>query len=494
MTPTTIARSLKDYQPSFVIGSVMVFMLVFSAAFLFGKSLRLDEAQSLWQTSHSIEGVLTIIAQDVHMPLYFLMLRAWETVFGATAFGIRSFSFVFLLACVPLFYALAERAYSRTVAIMTVLLVATSPFLLWYGSEGRMYTLLLFLTVANQLAFLNLWSPKADKAYWLLYAVSAALGAITHYFFFFVLAIQAVFYLTHRHLFQPKALRGFIVTAVIVVAEYLVWWAYRTNVGKINADPFLSAPTSIDVFNVFSSFFLGFQSEALNTIFLSLWPIFVLMAFTLLSRGRTGRPETLYFLMAGLLPIVMAFVISLVLRPLFLPRYLIIALPSLYILVAHFIFVYRQSVAQNIAIAVILFMQIALFVQALSPSIQANEDYRSAASYLEQRVEADDLVVVSAPFTRYPMEHYYDGEARLATFPMWERYLELPAIPPYEEEDLAAATEEWKERYTTLYVLTSYDQGYEESLRLYLDHHVERIDHQAFSPGLNLYVYRLRYL
>src|SRR5690242_12313757 len=101
MAAITFPQSLKAYQPSFMMTSVVIFMLVFSAAFLFGKSLRLDEAQSLWQTSHSLGGVLKIIAQDVHLPLYFLMLRAWETLFGTTALAVRSFSFVFLAASVP---------------------------------------------------------------------------------------------------------------------------------------------------------------------------------------------------------------------------------------------------------------------------------------------------------------------------------------------------------------------------------------------------------
>lgn len=493
MTSTTLTRTLRLPSPALVMGAAVSFMLVFSALFLLEKSLRLDETQTLWQTSHSLIGVLKIIAQDVHLPLYFLMLRAWEAVFGANALVIRSFSLLFLVAAVPLFYALAKQAYSRQVAVLVVILVATSPFLLWYGSEGRMYTLLLFFTLVNQLAFLKL-RERTSASYWLLYAVASALGALTHYFFFFVLLVQTFFYLTHRHLFPRHTFRNLIGVAIFIMVECAVWFYYRTTVGKINADPFLPTPTSIDVFNIFSNFFLGFQGEYLNSLFLSLWPIFVLFAFTLLKRGRHVSPETTYLLLSALVPIALAFVVSVVVRPMFLSRYLIITLPALYILLAHFLFLYKRQVAYAGAGVLVVGMQAALFLQVLSPNVRIDEKYREAAEYVERRVAPDDLVVASAPFTRYPVEYYYSGDAKLVTFPHWERHLELPAIPPYQEQDLAGAIEEWRGQYTKLYVLTSYDQGYEEELRLYLDHHVERIDAKTFSPGLTLYVYRLRYL
>jgi hypothetical protein len=139
-------------------------------------------------------------------------------------------------------------------------------------------------------------------------------------------------------------------------------------------------------------------------------------------------------------------------------------------------------------------MQGALFLEAMSPDVRVNEEYREAAEYVEGNIHPDDLFVVSAPFTRYPLEYYYQGSARLATFPVWERYLELPVIPSYKETELAASLKNWQTKYTTLYVLTSYDQGYEKELRLFLDEHVERLETREFSPGLTLSVYRLRYL
>ena len=52
------------------VGSLMLVPIVVSFFFLMHESLRLDEAQSLWPSSRSFGGVLYIVAQDVHVPLY----------------------------------------------------------------------------------------------------------------------------------------------------------------------------------------------------------------------------------------------------------------------------------------------------------------------------------------------------------------------------------------------------------------------------------------
>jgi hypothetical protein len=50
--------------------------------FFFNQSLRLDESQSLWQSGRSAADILTIVAQDVHVPLYHELLHFWRICCG----------------------------------------------------------------------------------------------------------------------------------------------------------------------------------------------------------------------------------------------------------------------------------------------------------------------------------------------------------------------------------------------------------------------------
>src|SRR5690606_29479422 len=94
--------------------------------------------------------------------------------------------------------------------------------------------------------------------------------------------------------------------------------------------------------------------------------------------------------------------------------------------------------------------------------------------------------------TVYPIEYYYRGDARITTIPLWDRSVTGP-IPPFSSEKLAEEVPQIVEGYETLWLLLSYDQGYEEEVRLYFDERYDRLEHVPFSSGLNLYGYKLRY-
>ena len=85
--------------------------------FFFNQSLRLDESQSLWQTGRSAADILTIVAQDVHVPLYHEILHFWRIVVGDTVEYARLLSLLFYIASIPALYALGRLASALQVEL-----------------------------------------------------------------------------------------------------------------------------------------------------------------------------------------------------------------------------------------------------------------------------------------------------------------------------------------------------------------------------------------
>src|SRR4051812_20738531 len=152
-------RLLTRSRSLYAVAGLMAFVLIASYFFL-PQSLRLDEAQSLWQTSRSPAQILTIVAQDVHVPLYHELLRVWRLTVGDSVMLARALSLLFYLLALPTLYALGTYAYNRRVALFATALFALSPFMQWYGSEVRMYTLFTFLAIANHFFFLRLFRER----------------------------------------------------------------------------------------------------------------------------------------------------------------------------------------------------------------------------------------------------------------------------------------------------------------------------------------------
>ncbi|MBX4198394.1 glycosyltransferase family 39 protein [Candidatus Parcubacteria bacterium] len=479
-------------QNFWILVGLILFVIILSLAVFSRQSLRLDEAQSLWQTSHTPTKILNILAQDVHVPLYHMVLHFWQLFLGSTVVTGRMLSLIFFALSIPAMYYLGKRAFNSSISIFATALLAISPFMNWYGNEMRMYSLFTLLTILSQYFFIGIYK-KQDSDSWIGYFLVAFFGIFTHYFFWFVLLVQAIFYFMYKDLFLKGSLKRFISIAIILGLAFTPWIIYVQILGTVgNQAPILTIPNTVNVFNTFSQFIFGFQNDHLNTILVSLWPLTVLLGFLALRENERVSPEVIYMVMSVLIPIAAAFVVSVTLRPLFVSRYLILTIPSMYLLISWIFSTYPRPLRKALGVILIFAMLAGLAVEVINPSSPVKENYRQAADYLEQHASAQDVIVLSAPFTIYPVEYYYRGPTPVATLPIWNRY-ETGAIPPFDENKLQQEIDTVKGSHDKAYVLLSYDQGYEEKIRLYFETNFQRLELKEFSPGLKLYVYQLRY-
>jgi len=471
------------------------FAIFFSLTIFAQTSLRLDEAQSLFQTNRDVGGVLYAVAQDVHVPFYHLLLHFWQLFFGNDIFTARMMSLVFFVGTIFLVYYLGTYVFrKRSIGLFAALLLTISPFMNWYGSEARMYAMLVFFVVLHQIFFVKLLrTPK--PLFWVLFVVTAILGVYTHYFFGFVLLTEGLAFLLLRKNLPIK--HGIIklgLSAVAIVAALAPWILYVASLGAAsNTQPLLGQPTAVDLFGTYMQFLFGFQVDAVNTFIISLWPILLLFAFFALKRkGMKLSNEVVLFIMTATIPIVGAFILSIAVKPLYESRYLIVSLPALILFVSWLLTQYRPAIAYAVRSALVILILILFGVQATNPRAPVQEDYSSAVAYLNEKASASDVIVLAAPFTVYPVEYYYDGPAKLTTQPIWDRFKE-GSVPAFNEANVEKETNENVGAYQNAWVLLSYDQGYNEKLKKYYDGHFQRISEKTFSDGLVLYQYKIRY-
>jgi mannosyltransferase len=474
------------------IGLLMLLAGGLSYFYFMGQSLRLDEAQSLWQSSRTPLAILRVVAGDVHVPLYHELLHFWRLFVGDSVAAARTLSLIFYLLSIPALYLLGKTAYNRSVGLWAALLFTISPFMNWYGNEIRMYTLFAFLVILNQYFYIQILRGKRRDT-WFGYALTAVLGVFAHYFFFLNLAAQAIFYFLRRPLFPEGSLRRFITTAVIVVGSFLPWVAYVFIVGEAgNQTPHLATPSTVDLFSVVQQLILGFHNDHINTLFLSIWPLALLFGFFALGRHKRIAPETEYFMLAVAVPIAIAFIASFLLAPIFISRYLVLTVPALYLFIISLFNSFSFRMARISRASLVALMLLMLVLEIGSPSTPVKEDYRLASEYLTAHTSAEDAVVISAPFTVYPIEYYYHGAARVSTIPVWNQYAYGP-IPPFHSDTLPQEIASSTVDSQKVWLLLSYDQGYQKEVQTYFDTHYERLYEQTFSPRLTLYVYKLRY-
>ena len=137
------------------------------ARFLAPPELWLDEAQSVAIARLPLPELFAALEQDGSPPLYYLLLHGWTAVFGTSATAVRALSAGIGVLTLPLAWHVARRLAGRRVAVALVVLLATSPFLIRYSSETRMYALLVLLIKEDDkdtaCAFLNTLLQKNPK-------------------------------------------------------------------------------------------------------------------------------------------------------------------------------------------------------------------------------------------------------------------------------------------------------------------------------------------
>lgn len=470
--------------------ALMVFAVTVSLLFYLDLSLRLDEAQSLWQTRGSIASILNLVAHDVHVPLYHLIIHVWQSFFGNGVVAVRILSLIFFALNIPAIYMLGKLAYSRSVGLFGATIAAISPFMVWYGNEIRMYSLLTLLTILNFYFFISIYK-KDNKFSWIGYTITALLGVYTHYFFFLALIAQIVFFFSKKSIFPKRAFRNFTISASLVAASFLPWVIYVLKLGSAsNMRPLLLTPSSFDIFNTFSYFLFGFHPDVINTLLVSLWPLSVLFIFLALRQSIKLSPESQLFILSIVIPMILAYVLSFLLRPVFLPRYLILTLPPLLLIISAVIYTYPKKLTAVFQVALLAPMIGMLFLQGYSDETPVKENYRAAVSYLNREVSPRDLIVISAPFTVYPIEYYYRGLGKIETLPHWDR--SLPGgIPPLNKEDLPQSVGLITKGHDRAFLLLSYDQGYEDDIKIYFDSNFDKIETRNISHNMHLYVYAL---
>jgi len=189
------------------------------------QSFWLDEALTLGATDPPPPGIpfVTKLLWDVHGPLYTLIVALWRHA-GTSEAWLRLPGALAGIATVWLMYEWMRREAGREAAVIGALLLAVSPFHIYYSQELRFYPLLTMLTVLSLLSFrVFLDRPNARSA--LLLGLSLGLACLAHFMALFLCASFAV-YLVFTGRARGVHLRYGLLAAVaafVIVSP----WIYR---------------------------------------------------------------------------------------------------------------------------------------------------------------------------------------------------------------------------------------------------------------------------
>ena len=380
-------------------------------------SIWYDESVSLLLAGKDLAGMVAHTAGDIHPPLYYALLGGWTRLAGSSQLAAGFFSMLWGVLLIPLAYRLGRRTAGRDAGLLTAFLVAISPYNVWYSQELRMYTLGACLGIAAVLA-LRAALREGKPAGWIIYAVSAAAGLYTLYYFAFLLIplngwALAVALGRGAERGRRRLLAGWAAANAGALGLYAPWlpvfWRQATQPPVPPWRQFV--PVGAMALEGWSALSFGQSVEPAQ-----IWPLLALTlalagvgAVALLRRDRADG-----WLIIGLLlgPAALIGLISLRV-PLYHVRYLFTYSPAFYVLLgaglAALSRAWRRRGAVAAALTVLALAGGALFSLAQyhwSPAYAA-DDHRSAVRYLDEHWRPGDAVLINAGYV-YPAFLYYN--------------------------------------------------------------------------------------
>ena len=273
----------------------------------------------------SLSGVLAQTReQDVHPPLYYLLLDGWSLLLGESVFIVRLLSALLALPGLAAVYASGRLLFDRRVGLMALLVTGTASFFIYYTREARMYTLLLALAALSMWAFLR-WLRRPTWTRSLVYTVLLAALIYTHYVGALVILTQAVYLVGLRFAGDETPERPFLpyMGALVLFAPWLP--AFAGQVGAHPAGP-LAAALPSDWGTVAALWFVLTSAHG---------GLFVVPVLLALPRASRYKHSLALLVLWFLLTPVILFALNAWYAPLFQIRYTIAILPAGALLVAY---------------------------------------------------------------------------------------------------------------------------------------------------------------
>ena len=403
------------------------------------QSLWLDEAYTVsYAGAQTLQSTLEhALKPGENGPLYFFIMHHWLEKLGSDAASLRAFSVVAGIAAVPLAAWAYWRVLPSPLPLILAFAIAVAPYQVWYAQEGRMYTLVLALSLLGIGAHLRGLRRGRSPMWWAVSMV-ALWAAIFSHLFAVLLAVVLPLYALIYPASSTRRTAGIVLPGLSVLVFVFLEMSAVSETGGLGASAIgqgamIAVLLYAAVLNV-APFPVPIALVAI--IFLMLAAVYLRwpgLSAPGASKGRRGSPARhghrrprqpvpllwLYLRLTARrlrtpgrllaaswgLP-VLVFVLLSFRVPLFADRYFIWTTPALYGLLATGVIVVARSWRAIGALATTLVVVAVFYGLAYGYTQSVKSDFRTLAQAFDSSfTPGDGLIIVPSAMT-HPFRYY----------------------------------------------------------------------------------------
>lgn len=357
-------------------------------------------ARNLGQTSRYV---------DTNMLLYHSLLHFWLKL-GNSEFIVRLLSTIFSCATIPVVYLTARKLFNNSTGLIASTLISVNAFFIAYSEEARSYSLFLLLSSFSIYFFIRILKEPSKIINYILYAIVTTLAIYSHFFTYFLIFSQICFLLIFvRKTLNKKHL--LLTSFVFLFVTIHVFLLSSLNTAQIN---WLPKPGLLNI--------VGFPfvlSGDFPFTFIAFSMLLIFLTFSVLKKvaKSTIKSELLFnyalLLVLFLVPSVLAYSFSFLVKPIVTSKYLIFCLVPLIILVSNGLDLVRNKIIKiGILVILISFSLIRLYgwyanIEMLHWGMSnQKDDWRKVVSFAKDNFKSTDAVTYLTYYYEDPFIFY----------------------------------------------------------------------------------------
>jgi uncharacterized membrane protein len=379
-----------------------------------------------------------------------------------------------------------QLGFSRRVGLLLSLLLATAPYLVWYGQEAKMYTLLVALVMAATYAYLKALSG-AGRKWWVLFVILTTISYYIHILAPLMLVVYGLITLLFPGYLRQQG-RAWLVSMACLTLPYIplaLWQSSFLIEAYQSGHAFYPLPSEIYLLlQHYSSGLIRFGGLVPIVLYVFLFLCGLFLGVRASSRRQPPAQSRYLLAVWALLPPLLVYLISLRV-PVFEDRYLIYVTPAFYLLIGAGLAAVRQHWRwlASLCLGLVLIINLLGLWQQQRQPIKA--DFRAAGQYLLNQPQPPLAIMVQIPYLKYTWQYYYPQDYTLLEG-LWTNDGKSEATVHAEMTGLTA-------NLTDLWLVVSEEEMWDNRrlTRAWLNEHADLVDAAHFMR-VDLYHYRLR--
>ena len=403
---------LKKIRNKWVVILILILGSVLRLANLEGRCFWCDELESysrgIQPIMHMLSGLIRITP---HIPLYYISLNFWLNFGTSDAFA-RTLSSIFGVMTILISYYFFKKLFDRKVALLSVFLLAISPFHIMFSRIVREYSLVCLLSVCSMFCFWYTISAESHKfRNWILYAIVSLLLVYTHYYSWLIILAQGIFLLIYKR----NKLKPWLITNIILFVFFLPWFGVSLWF-KLTGEwaPYLSTYSSstfgylIKAACFFYSFILGqtvypFKLYITIPLLLIFFGVFIYGTIVLSKKYNQYKKIILFW-------VFIPFIVGM-LMPACAPRQLLLILPAFCVILATGIvrmkYAWLKWIVSAVIILASLYSNYNYFTNRQYFDVDMITPWRKITDEVAVNEQKNDAVILGRLMEGFP--HYYRG-------------------------------------------------------------------------------------